>query len=535
MSPSTLPNVASQSTLHENVSWKQPALLLVLSSLTLSLHSVQGHAQSFTEPDEQWVESAELWQAHVDDLNEQLKPPAINHCEGLISHTDALPVPPIGQSPYMNLYLDPAFNTRNRRISDSRDGQVHRPMSNDAQAWNADESLLILQRYDDEATRPKFVLMDGSNYQQLGDLSISVAASDTLYWSHHNPLSVFYVSDEADHAGQLQRFDIATGTQEQIADFAPVCAAHGFTANGGLFSKPSIDDELFGFQCGVDNDSSIVISYQYSTDEFHTLDVGIDTAWTLDQAPQAMPHGNGFWYQGVALDTQLETASTVKTDSIAFAPNGAKISPVQQQTSNWTAMSNIGYGELEHFAKESSAPTYFSEIFLVNANNTDAPEMCRIAHHRTFGTEANNANYNAALGEPIATMSPSGTRVLFNSDWYDSGSVDTYTVELPSFTRLQLEGRWADRLQPNMITRIAQAGARFVYSRALINEGEKPVVTTGTGRINGRQIDVEYVSKVADKQVPGSCTATIENDINDIAFNCNDTHFGDATYNLIRQ
>ncbi len=94
-------------------------------------------------------------------------------------------------------------------------------MTNSADAWNNDESLLILHRFDKADSRPKFVLMDGNNYQMLGDLNIPTVASDTVYWSKYNPLSVFYV-DNHEQAGQLKRFDIASGTQEVIADFAPI-------------------------------------------------------------------------------------------------------------------------------------------------------------------------------------------------------------------------------------------------------------------------------------------------------------------------
>jgi hypothetical protein len=36
-------------------------------------------------------------------------------------------------------------------------------------------------------------------------------------------------------------------------------------------------------------------------------------------------------------------------------------------------------------------------------------------------------------GEPQVTISPSGTRLIFASDWENSDTVDTYVVELPAF------------------------------------------------------------------------------------------------------
>jgi len=59
--------------------------------------------------------------------------------------------------------------------------------------------------------------------------------------------------------------------------------------------------------------------------------------------------------------------------------------------------------------------------------------VCRLAHHRSTGKLAQSGEYNGYLGEPHVTISPSGTRLLFGSDWYDSGSVDSYVIELPLY------------------------------------------------------------------------------------------------------
>ncbi|MFK8076017.1 MAG: hypothetical protein AB8B84_05485 [Granulosicoccus sp.] len=502
--------------------------------LLLSFASYSSFAQTSEEPETEWVESAELWRAHVDDISEQLTAPAMNHCEGLVSHNEPVVVAPISQSPYMNLYLDPAFNTRNRRITNSQTEQVHRPMTNSADAWNNDESLLILHRFDKADPTPKFVLMDGNNYQTLGDLNIPAVANDTVYWSQYNPLSVFYV-DNHEQAGQLKRFDIASGTQEVIADFAPICEANGFPANQGIFTKPSLDDELFAYQCGQKNGKALAVSYEYTSDEYHSLAIGADTQWPLTATLQAMPEGNGFWLQDVPLTNSLDVGSNSTQLEALTASNGKTISMFDQQSSNWKALATMGYGEFQYFANEQPAPAYFSEIVLVNTEDSEQAGLCRVAHHRSFGREASNAGYNAMLGESVATQSPSGSRVLFNSDWYDNGSVDTYAIELPSFTRLQLAGEWADKQTPSMMTRITQAGSKFAYSRALVSENETPVITTGTGRINGRSIHLKYTTKVSDKKVTGECSGTVQNDINDIAFECTDNHFGTSTYNLVRQ
>jgi hypothetical protein len=68
-----------------------------------------------------------------------------------------------------------------------------------------------------------------------------------------------------------------------------------------------------------------------------------------------------------------------------------------------------------------------SEILL--ANTAPGGSVCRIAHHRSYGSNGSQGYW----AEPHAVPSPSGTRILFGSDWGNSGTVDTYVVELPSY------------------------------------------------------------------------------------------------------
>lgn len=98
-------------------------------------------------------------------------------------------------------------------------------------------------------------------------------------------------------------------------------------------------------------------------------------------------------------------------------------------------MSSIGRSsQFNFFSNNEPAPPLLSEIYLANTDPTD-PVTCRLAHHRSYGKGATNGGYAPYFGEPHATISPSGTRIVFGSDWYDSESVDTYVLELPRFNR----------------------------------------------------------------------------------------------------
>ncbi len=118
--------------------------------------------------------------------------------------------------------------------------------------------------------------------------------------------------------------------------------------------------------------------------------------------------------------------------------SGVHLSSVSTQNPGWVTMTSIGYRNLDYLKNGRKAPLLFSELSLTYAD-PDNPTTCRLAHTRTTGKFARRgASYRGAyFGEPHAVMSPSGSRVLFNSDWYDSGSVDTYAVNLkvPSLAR----------------------------------------------------------------------------------------------------
>jgi len=539
------------------------------------------------------VEEDEVWNLADAGLSKELEAPLLDHCEALMTHMDPLPVAPVSKPPRMSLYLEPAFNSRNRRITDSKKGEVYRPFGNSAQTWNLDESLMILPYYSEKGAKPKFNLMDGNSYQFLGNLNINAVANDTLYWSKLNPMSVVYLSESDATTGRIVSFDIASGDLSSIKDLESVCAESGYTAMGGIFSKPSTDDNLFGFQCATNSDQSIVISYEHVSGDLHTMPVGKGTDWELGHPLQPSLNGDKFWYQGTALSTDLSqelvklpegsaqlahgigigqegddrlyrvtangegtacdigstkglitaysadgecTALIRGSEDLALTSEGAKIFTTPTGAQDWIAVSNIGYDNLKQFASDSPAPTFFSEIFLANTNPHSEAQVCRLTHHRAFGKSAQNATYDSVLGEPIVSMSPEGTRVLFSSDWYDSGSVDTYVVELPTFTRLQLGGEWSDSGKPNMVTRFAQAGTKFTFSRSIVNAEslEESTIATGSGRITGKQIDLEYLTNVSNEEKAGKCMAFVHSDVTDIVFRCEDNHFDGAGFNIVR-
>jgi len=255
----------------------------------------------------------------------------------------------------------------------------------------------------------------------------------------------------------------------------------------------SEDDDLFAFRCDDDSKAQTMFTYRLSTDEVVTGKIGENTPWDTFAAPAPTASGKRLWMQGNSVKTDLKTieqkldladvynhASIGKTHDgqdamyhVVFnrSPRGCNgdlwngvghivqhnletgacrpivgetqgypyttssthVSALSTANPGWVLGSSIG-NEFDWFTNGRKAPALFSEIYLANSD-PDNPSVCRLAHHRSYGKKATNEGYAPYFSEPHASISPSGTRIIFGSDWYDSGSVDTYVIELPMYKK----------------------------------------------------------------------------------------------------
>jgi hypothetical protein len=102
-----------------------------------------------------------------------------------------------------------------------------------------------------------------------------------------------------------------------------------------------------------------------------------------------------------------------------YPPSGTHVSGLARNGSpGWFAVSVVGQ------PPDTCVPC--GELLLANA---DTGEVCRVAHHRSYAGWGRWGYW----GEPHVVLSPSGTRLLFGSDWGDGSTVDTYVAELPAY------------------------------------------------------------------------------------------------------
>ena len=185
----------------------------------------------------------------------------------------------------------------------------------------------------------------------------------------------------------------------------------------------------------------------------------------------------------VAYDVRARECDVIvgRSTGWGYPLSGVHLSSVSRQNPGWVAMTTIGYRNLNYLSNGKKAPLLFSELSLSYADPKN-PTTCRLAHTRTFGKSAKNASkYRGGyFGEPHAVMSPSGSRVLFNSDWYDSGSVDTYAVDLGTPPAKDL-GQTSSLSQPDYElstqVRMSESPPRVYVDFVDTNQGAKDRVT----------------------------------------------------------
>ena len=417
-------------------------------------------------------------------------------CDGFVTHNKPVLVPKVNKPPHLRLYREPAFGSSVRRITDSQPGEVFKPVYSTVQAWNADESRMVLYR-SGGSRDPGHFLLDGHSYKVIRELDIFPSDLEDVFWSHSDPDTLFYSSKAARDHGRLYSINVESGSKKLVKDFADVCGGE-LTLAGGDVQMQSLSDDLFGFRCYDESSTDkhyFAVTYRISTGETHRMRMGPGTDWESWSAPNATASGDSVYLQGKTLTVDMKSVihtldmgkvgehgnigqtwngqdalfqvtfdpapkgcdgdadkgvghlteynldtgkcRTIISESggYPYTTSATHISAQAYKKPGWVAISSVGYPKQLKFleGKEKATPL-FNEIYLVNTDPSNT-QVCRLAHHRSTGKLSQNGSYDGYFGEPHITISPSGTRLLYGSDWYDSGSVDSYVIELPDYKR----------------------------------------------------------------------------------------------------
>lgn len=381
--------------------------------------------------------------------------------------------------------IDPDFGGTIRRITDVATqwpgATVAIPAYPTIPAWNADETHLLLY-----VTQPfkGWALLNGKTYAYVRMLDINPADVEQFYWSTTDPDLIYYVDQ---NSYVLTRMHVSTGVKDTVHNFASdisggvlksVCTGFDLVSGGGDPFFMSYDNDLIGLGCRKTGGADTTyegFSYRLSTNTIGA------TQHLIAIVPQAAPSGTVRYLAGTSSSSVLDatTNSVIRTlpwngeehsdmmknaagdDLVAgvqydsptgsngtlmvanltkgtvstiigeakgdpYPPTGTLASGKAFRKPGWVAVATTGNG----LNVSRPASTYLTqEIMLANV---DTGNFCRLAHHRSFGYDANSTNQNY-WAQPNVVISPSGTRILFPSDWYKGSTVDTYVIELPSY------------------------------------------------------------------------------------------------------
>ncbi len=379
-------------------------------------------------------------------------------CAGFVTDKKERPVPEMPRPALLAPVVDPAFGSRIIRITDSKPEEVIKPMYSTIQAWNADESLLILWQ------RGKgHQLFDGRTYARLRDLDLeSPTDIEQVYWDPVDPDVLYYPSSYKAWP-RLMRYRVSSDKSDRVRDFrgeptnCPENWGTLLSTGGDPMDMSWGPERVIGLACGE-------TKFLYSITDDKVL-AKMEVPGGL--APAPTHDGKLAYLRGRVLDTKLEVqrelklvnpsehaslgrgssgplyaavdfdgqpAGTLvvhdmltgsKTPIIAesngwpYPPSGTHVSGVARSgPSGWFAVSVVG--------NPGEVCLLCQELLLANA---DTGTVCRVAHHRSWAREGHWGYW----AEPHVVLSPSGTRLLFASDWGNGPSVDTYVVELPGY------------------------------------------------------------------------------------------------------
>ncbi|MDI1451993.1 hypothetical protein [Polyangium sp. 6x1] len=369
-------------------------------------------------------------------------------CAGLVNDKEAHPMTALPKPALLQEVVDPEFGTKIRRITDVGSGII-KPLYSPTQAWNADETLLLLYK-----VGAGHKLYDGKTYAFLKDLDIHPPDLEQVYWSTTEPDVFFYID-----GNKLIRYHVSTDEKEVLhtLDNCPgqvTADSHGWI---------SWDANYLGLQCQGTGESFIyrldtgtITGTTKETPDFGPPRIGATgklALWDVNVVDQEMKvvrkldlsvveHSclgrtadghdtfNSVVFdpgpQGSGVGTLVTHDMTDGTSRVIigpdtgypYPPTGTHLSAEIYKNPGWVFLSIVG--------DTSGKGLLDQELLLVDTN--PGGKACRIAHHRSWGKEGPNDYW----GEPHVTGSPSGTRAVFASDWGGGATVDTYVVELPA-------------------------------------------------------------------------------------------------------
>ena len=407
----------------------------------------------------------------------------VDLCGSLPSGTAPIAYSPLAQPAVGAAATDPDFGTAIYRVTDvvhqlGAGANTATPVYPPVASWNIDESRLIFYV---RGASCDYALYDGHRYASAAKPSYAfigcvpgwdsagltgfdpngttgnpeefrwdVADPDVLWWvDDQNRLLRYHVSTNADDVAFAAADQIAThGYYAWSGDLFGMGSSNGFSLalSGGSWTKSATTVPMTGGDapvacpsgsCLVASDSSGAMTvYGVDMAPLRTMtmqaehgDLGLDSAgndyWATVQFGSPEPFDDQLVVEWLRSGQTKVVIPTSPQSNTLVSAKALKLRGWVAGNSTGNPSSSAGY--------LPTTTTFDQEIFLANV---ETGAYCRVAHHRALGKAVNTVL--GYFAQPQTTFSPSGTRIVFNSDWgVGSGAIpsvqETYVVELPSF------------------------------------------------------------------------------------------------------
>lgn len=376
---------------------------------------------------------------------------------------------------------DLKFRTSVIRITDARSLNLKGivPVYSKRQAWNSDESYLLLADNGNGNVR----LYNGISYQFIGNLP-DVSGED-IFWSPADPDLIYFNPDSV-----LNTYRISTGQINKLYAFTLYSFANtrgeGNLSNDGKYyaiagqhynyttGDVTISDILvFDIQSNAviktiplpgnltDFDwvsisplgNYVVVDYaDWENGRYHGLEVydrNLNFIWQKPLGPGHSDMGIDAGNQEMIImekyDSDADSTFIMKyrlsdgqeTKLLGLSARfDLHISCRNEQRRDWCFISTFDY--MGRLTDDSlSWMPFEDELFALKMDGSRKVE--RIAHHhsRRFSPSTPDADKSVYAAEPHATINRSGDRILFGSNWRtkidQESSVDTYVADFKSF------------------------------------------------------------------------------------------------------
>lgn len=371
------------------------------------------------------------------------------------------------------------------------------------QAFNCDESRFVLYTQGGSGGG-QHVMYDGKTYAFIKAIDINPSDIEQFWWDRVDPATMYYLDNRSvsgTYVSQMVAFNVETGVSTVVHDFAADKATHGWAKDGPVragypFFIGGPNNDIWGLGCGgIPNiggyEAVNVFGWQRSTGKI-TIYQGLPSAQARTNVPTPLPSGKGWFYNNDSAAaasgyvTDIYNLNGEKTGSVPFSSNehagtnqnaagddyivGNQYDTAQvgnmilanltKGTVKTLIGENNGYGYPRTGTLTASAcynnpgwcvtgmvgdPYTGGKTFLdqeIAIANADTGIVRRVCHHRSAGYYT-NAPVNNYWAQPNVTISPSGTRILVQSDWgcgdpskpvvKPDAVSDTYVITLPSY------------------------------------------------------------------------------------------------------